>query len=104
MVFCYQILVDTFGDVPYTESLKGSADYLPKYDKAIDIYKDLIVRLDKDIANLDTSKPGFGDAEVIYKDDLDAWIKFANSIKLKLGVNLKASGLESTNSRAFIKL
>jgi len=102
MVFCYQILVDTFGDVPYTESLKGSADYLPKYDKAIDIYKDLIVRLDKDIANLDTSKPGFGDAEVIYKDDLDAWIKFANSIKLKLGVNLKASGLESTIADAAI--
>ncbi|WP_264531371.1 SusD/RagB family nutrient-binding outer membrane lipoprotein [Flavobacterium sp. N502540] len=102
MVYTYQILVDTFGDVPYTESLKGADNYLPKYDKAIDIYKDLIVRLNKDIAGLDTSKPAFGDAEVIYKDNLTAWIKFANSIKLKLGVNLKSSGLEAAIADAAI--
>lgn len=102
MVYTYQILVDTFGDVPYTESLKDSQNYLPKYDKAVDIYKDLIVRLNKDIAGLDTSSHAFGDAEVIYKDDLNAWIKFANSIKLKLGVNLKASGLESAIADAAI--
>ncbi|WP_017495025.1 SusD/RagB family nutrient-binding outer membrane lipoprotein [Flavobacterium sp. WG21] len=102
MVYTYQILVDTFGDVPYSESLKGSGDYLPKYDKAVDIYKDLIVRLNKDIAGLDTSKPAFGSAEVIYKDNLTAWIKFANSIKLKLGINLKSSGLESAIADAAI--
>jgi len=102
MVYTYQILVDTFGDVPYTESLKGSGNYLPKYDKAVDIYKDLIARLNKDITDIDTSHPGFGDAEVIYKDDLNAWIKFANSIKLRLGVNLKASGLEQTLADATI--
>lgn len=102
MVYTYQILVDTFGDVPYSESLKGSGDYLPKYDKAVDIYKDLIVRLNADIANLDTSKPGFGSADVIYKDKLTAWIKFANSIKLKLGINLKASGLDDTIADATI--
>ncbi|WP_374174057.1 SusD/RagB family nutrient-binding outer membrane lipoprotein [Flavobacterium tructae] len=102
MVYTYQILVDTFGDVPYSESLKGSGDYLPKYDKAVDIYKDLIVRLNKDIAGLDTSKPAFGTAEVIYKDNLTAWIKFANSIKLKLGINLKSSGLESAIADAAI--
>ncbi|MGQ7945338.1 SusD/RagB family nutrient-binding outer membrane lipoprotein [Flavobacterium sp. WC2509] len=94
-VYTYQILVDTFGDVPYTESLKGSGDYLPKYDKALDIYKDLIVRLDKDIATIDTHGTAFDTADVIYSDDLKAWVKFANSIKLKLGINLKASGLES---------
>lgn len=101
-VYTYQILVDTYGDVPYTDALKGSANYLPKYDKAIDIYKDLIVRLNADIAGIDTSHPGFGTAEVIYQDDLNAWIKFANSIKLKLGVNLKASGLESAIADAAI--
>lgn len=94
-VYTYQILVDTYGDVPYSEALKGSGNYLPKYDKAVDIYKDLLVRLNNDIANIDVSGSAFGDADVIYQDDLGAWVKFANSIKLKLGVNLKASGLES---------
>lgn len=102
-VYTFQILVDTFGDVPYTEALKGSGDYLPKYDKAVDIYKDLITRLNKDIADLDTSAEAFGTADVIYSDDLTAWIKFAQSIKVKLGVNLKASGLESAIADAAIQ-
>jgi len=102
MVYTYQVLVDTFGDVPYTESLKAAENYLPKYDKAIDIYKDLITRLNNDIANIDTSSSAFGAAEVIYKDDLNAWVKFANSIKLKLGINLKASGLEGAIADATI--
>lgn len=102
-VYNYQILVDTFGDVPYSEASKGSDDYLPKYDKAVDIYKDLIVRLNNDIATIDLSKPAFGNADVIHADNLDLWVKFANSIKLKLGVNLKASGLEGAIADLAIK-
>ncbi|MEN2400407.1 SusD/RagB family nutrient-binding outer membrane lipoprotein [Flavobacterium sp. MC2016-06] len=93
IVYSYQILVDTFGDIPYSEAFKGSGNYLPKYDKAIDIYKDLIVRVDYDIANINPVYPGFGTADVIYGDKLSSWIKFANGVKLKLGINLKASGL-----------
>lgn len=102
IVYSYQILVDTFGDVPYSEALSLSANYLPKYDKAIDIYKDLIVRIDTDIANINPSFPGFGEADVIYRDKLSQWIKFANGVKLKLGINLKASGLEDAIANAAI--
>lgn len=102
IVYSYQILVDTFGDVPYSDAFKGSGNYLPKYDKAVDVYKDLIVRLDKSIANINTSHEGFGSADVIYKDNLSAWLKFANSIKLKLAINLKASGLENDIADAAI--
>lgn len=101
-VYSYQILVDTFGDIPYSDALKGSGNYLPKYDKAVDIYKDLIVRLDNDIANIETGYAAFGNADVIYRDNLASWIKFANSIKLKLGINLKASGLEDAIADAAI--
>jgi len=102
IVYSYQILVDTFGDIPYSEALKQAGNYLPKYDKAIDIYKDLIVRLDADIANIDTGYPSFGGADFIYKDNLNLWVKFANSIKLRLGINLKASGLENAIADAAI--
>lgn len=96
MVYTYQVLVDTFGAVPYTEALQGSANYLPKYDKGIDIYKNLLVRLDNAMGNIDNSVGSFDDADVIYHGNLDSWLKFANSIKLKLGVNLLASNLENT--------
>lgn len=101
-VYSYQILVDTFGDIPYSEALKGSVNYLPKFDNALTIYKDLIVRLDNDIANIDASHPGFGAADIIYQDNLTQWMKFANGIKLKLGINLKASGLEDAIADATI--
>lgn len=95
-VYTYQVLVDTYGNVPYSEALKGSSDYLPVYDKALDIYKDLIVKLNLALSDIDTSKDSFGDADIIYNGNLDNWLKFANSIKLKLGVNLLASNLENT--------
>lgn len=101
-VYSYQILVDTFGDIPYSEAHKGSGNYLAKYDKALDIYKDLIVRIDSDIANINPTYEGFGNADIIYRDQLSLWIKFANSIKLKLGINLKASGLEEALADAAI--
>lgn len=96
IVYTYQVLVDTFGDVPYTQALLGGANYLPKYDKAIDIYKDLITRLSNDVNQMDSSYAGFDNADVMYHGDMDNWMYFANSIKLKLGVNLLASGQEST--------
>lgn len=91
-VYNFQILVDTFGDVPYTEALQGSADYLPTYTPAKEIYLDLIKRLSNDVANIDVNNAAFGTADVIYSDNLNQWVKFANSIKLKLGVNLKSAG------------
>jgi hypothetical protein len=52
-VYTYQVLVDAFGDVPYKEALQGAANSRPKYDDAYDIYKDLLVRLNAAIADLD---------------------------------------------------
>ena len=48
-VYTYQILVDIFGDVPYTEAL-SSETVVPAYDKGEDIYTDLAARLTADIA------------------------------------------------------
>src|SRR5450432_751498 len=44
-VFHYQRLVDQYNNVPYHEALQGTNSF-PTYDKAEDIYKDLIVQLD----------------------------------------------------------
>jgi hypothetical protein len=48
----YQILVDTYNDVPYTAALKGINNLTPKYDKAEDIYQDLAKVLDTAIATI----------------------------------------------------
>lgn len=101
-VYDFKIMVDTFGDVPYSEASVGSVNFLPKYDKAINIYTDLIARLNKDIANLNVNHAGFGSADVLYADDLTKWLKFANGIKLQLGINMKSSGLNNVLANATI--
>ena len=87
-VYSYQVLVDAFGNVPYTEALMGGDNSRPKYDDAYTIYKDLFVRLDKAIADLDGSFDGFGSADVLYNGDVSLWKKFAASLKLRMALRL----------------
>ena len=81
------MLVDTFGDVPYTEA----GDYenvLPKYDDAKTIYLDILTRLDAAIAAIDPAAPGFDKGDPIYSGDASKWLKYAQSLKLKLGLRI----------------
>ena len=46
------------------------------------------IRLDDAIESLASGGNGFDNADVLYDGDLDQWIKFGNSLKLKLGMLL----------------
>ena len=87
-IYAYHVLVDQYGNIPYTEALKGSENSRPKYDDALTIYKDLITRLDGVIAELDTDYDAFGKADVLYGGDVSLWIKFAASLKLRFALRL----------------
>jgi hypothetical protein len=88
-VWIYQILADTYGDVPYSEALKGDQLILTsKYDDAATIYDGLITQLDKSIAALDSSAPTFTSGELIYNGDPVKWKKLANSLKLRIGIRM----------------
>lgn len=86
-VFAWYYLVTSFGDVPYTEALNIETQQ-PKYDKQDVIFKDLLTRLDAAIGKLNTAKGGFGDADLLYGDDVAAWKKFAQSFKLKMAMTI----------------
>ena len=86
--YSYSILVDTFGNVPYTEALDIENHPSPKYDDGKTIYKDLISRLTAAVGTLDLSKNSFGGADLIYGGDATKWKMFANSLRLKLAINL----------------
>jgi len=89
-VYGYQLLVDNFGNVPYTESLLGATNSRPKYDDALTIYKDLVTRIDAAIAKLTAGADfgGFGSYDILYSDDMSLWLKFAASLKLRIGMRL----------------
>ena len=87
-VYTWQLLVDTFGDIPYSEALQGQGDATPAYDDGNTIYTDLIARIDTAITGLGGAGTGFVQPDVIYSGDIAKWIKFANSLKLKLAVHV----------------
>ncbi|MBE7169802.1 MAG: SusD/RagB family nutrient-binding outer membrane lipoprotein [Williamsia sp.] len=85
-VYTYSVLVNTFGNVPYSEALDYNKT-APKYDDAKTIYDDLFTRLNADIAALNTAGAGFpATADVIYGGSVSSWIKFANSLKFRLAM------------------
>jgi hypothetical protein len=86
-VYTWYYLVTTYGDIPYSEALDIDKPF-PKYDDAATIYNDLLSRLDAAIANLDPAHAGFGSADLLYGGDIEAWEKFANSFKLKMGMTI----------------
>ncbi|WP_281231838.1 SusD/RagB family nutrient-binding outer membrane lipoprotein [Flavobacterium gelatinilyticum] len=93
-VFTYQRLVDTFGNVPYTQAANLTVFPLPAYDDGATIYEDLIKRINTDLANLDTSSVGFAtfdSGDKFYRGAIAKWITFANSLKLKLAIGIADS-------------
>lgn len=86
-VYTFQVLVDSFGDIPYSEALDPT-NVLPKYDDDAVIYPDLLVRVNNALAILDPSASSFASGDGIYNGDVAGWIEFANSLKVKIGINL----------------
>jgi len=86
--FAFQELVDTFGDIPYTQANNLDSYPLAKYDGAATIYADLIQRVKAAVGNLDAAAQSWGAADVIYGGDVAKWKKFGNSLLLRLGIAL----------------
>lgn len=87
-VYTWQQLVDTFGNIPYTNALNGSANPTPSYDDAKTIYIDLLARINTALSQLNSSDGGFTSADKIYGGNVLKWKKFANSLKLKLAMRV----------------
>jgi hypothetical protein len=91
--YTYQMLVDMYGNIPYTDALKGSGSLAPKFDDQKAIYEDLIKVLDTAITILRANPlngPNAG-SEIVFGRTSGAaataatkWIQFANSLKLRI--------------------
>ena len=83
--YYFSILTDKYGDIPYSQALKGVIN--PAYDKQQDIYKDLFKELKEAVAAFQaTGTPVKGD--ILYAGSLANWKRFANSLRLSLAMRL----------------
>jgi hypothetical protein len=81
----YQELVDLFGNLPYSQAFQTDVYPSPVYDKGQDIYNALQLRLDTAIKYLGFTAPSrFISADIIAQGKTSKWVKFANTMKLRL--------------------
>lgn len=85
--YAYQNLVDIFGNVPYSEALDLD-QVTPAYADQWTIYQDLISRVSAATSGLNADWESFGSQDLLYQGDVAAWIKFGQSLKLKLGITI----------------
>ncbi len=91
--YVYQLIVDAWGDVPYSEASLFGENLYPKYDKAEDIYLDLIKTIDTAITNINAPTSVFepDQSTTIYNGSWattkNKWLKFANTLKLRIFIH-----------------
>lgn len=91
--YFFERLTDLYGDIPYSEASQGNTeDYLisPKYDEQDSIYPALIdeVATAVDMINEDDDLGSYEDADLVYSGDLDKWIRFGNSLRLRMALRI----------------
>jgi hypothetical protein len=95
--YIFHQLVDLYGNIPYTDALKGLGSLAPKFDDQKAIYDDLIKQLDEAIVDIKANPftGVYGGSDVTASADLSVptsnnggnqtkWVRFANSLKLRL--------------------
>ncbi|AWO00664.1 SusD/RagB family nutrient-binding outer membrane lipoprotein [Chitinophaga alhagiae] len=90
-VTVWQRLTDLFGDVPSSETSENASNVntKPVYDTQESIYTRLIADLDNAMAQLDPADASYGNADFYFKGDAAKWKRFANSLKLRLGMRIR---------------
>jgi hypothetical protein len=85
-------VTDKFGPVPYSQV--GTSLVSVPYDSQQDIYTAMFAQLDTAVANLQTyiaANPGvkpLASYDALYGGDYTEWLKFANSLRLRLAMHL----------------
>ncbi len=84
----FSLLVDMYGNVPFSQANNFLEYPKPIYDKGEDIYKQLFPLIDEAIADLQntTAANKFtpGENDIYYGGDPSRWIRYAKTMKLKL--------------------
>lgn len=87
-VFVMHRATDYYGPVPYFHI--GVDSVIVPYDAQKDIYDDLFKELDEATKVLkdNISQPGYGASDMIYDGDNSRWLKFANTLRLRLALRI----------------
>ncbi|MDN5286918.1 MAG: hypothetical protein JWR38_3192 [Mucilaginibacter sp.] len=102
--YLYSLMVDMWGDIPYSSAEKGQQNTNPGLDRGADIYEKLFVLIDDGIADagkITATSLVPASSDVFYTGTKNSWISMANSLKLKLYNQIRL--VDPTRSATAIK-
>jgi len=113
-------VADTYGPIPYSQM--GQGEFAVAYDDMKTLYHNMIDDLTKSIevlSGVSGTSSAYADYDVMYQGDFNKWVKYANSLKLRMAVRIAnvdteyakqamseaiLSGvIESNNDNAYLK-
>ncbi|KQR71812.1 SusD/RagB family nutrient-binding outer membrane lipoprotein [Pedobacter sp. Leaf176] len=83
--YIFWTITDRFGDIPYSQALKGIEFNAPAYDTQESIYKGMISTLTSAVAAFDNS--GIS-GDIMFNGDVASWKRFANSLRMMMALQL----------------
>ncbi len=88
-VYGYHRITDYWGPVPFSSF--GNGEIVVPYDSQENIYRSFFPILDEAVAVLKANSGGnaFGNNDQIYSGDVDKWLVFANTLRLRLALRVK---------------
>lgn len=104
------LLVDMFGNVPYSQALLGAKQFNPGVDPGANVYAAALALLDKAILDLltlpsnATPIPGYLNPvaptppDQYYYGNFGRWVRFANTLKLKIFLNLRLTDVPAATA------
>jgi len=107
--FDFELLVDTYNNVPYSSAFLEKENLTPEYDDASVVYDSIYNLLDDALAlinqglddltnNSSSNVQKFSSNDVLFAGDMDNWKRLANTLKLRIAVRGKSGGLTFNNN------
>ncbi|MEW7292309.1 SusD/RagB family nutrient-binding outer membrane lipoprotein [Aquimarina sp. 2304DJ70-9] len=100
--YTYVTLVDTWGDVPFSEALNATDFPSPRVDSGQDIYNAMLVLLDEAIANISTPESIMPNDDLFYGGDRAKWLTLARTLKFKMYLQMRLIGDFSSEINALL--
>jgi hypothetical protein len=87
--YVFHLLADAYGNIPFSQALKFEEFVNPVFDDSKTINANLITMLNDALAKSTEASDAaaaspMGSTDLVFKGDMDMWVKFAKSLKLKI--------------------
>lgn len=100
-VYAYHRVTDYWGPIPYSQF--GNLEKNVPYDSQEAIYNDFFQTLEEAVTVLKANAGGtsfLGPNDVIYNGNVDSWLKFANTLRLRLALRVRYANPALSQSNA----